>query len=1098
MSTERYNIRMSLLRGTFYLMLAGIAVPAFAQDVVYAEGAQGEDSAAAARPKQPVEKYELMTVKGTVLEESSKKPLAGIQVKALANSRYAAMTDEKGHFEIKVPTFTTSLYVYAPEFSSQQVGIGDGTEELTVYMLSDKFQPMYEDGTSYTAKRGIKADAQEDYTIDGEIENRLMADVRATQRSGALGIGADMYIRGLSSLNANSQPLVIVDGVELDMQRDRTVLHSGNFLNMLGNISAADVDKVTVLKNATALYGSRGGNGVILIDTKRGHSMATRIDADLSVGLSLVPRQLTMMDAAQYRTYATEMLGTVPNLDVLPSDFYFLNDDPTGYYYHTYHNNTNWQDEVYENALTQNYNINVQGGDNIGMYNLSVGYVDGDNTIDGIAYNRMNVRFNTDINILKNLSTKFNLSISRMQNDVQNDGTPEEFESATPTSISFLSLVKNPLVAPYQYNQVIGGFSGLLSEADETFNQFDPATSLANPVAILSEASGDNKNYLENTNFQVMVEPTLKLGNDWKITTLFSYTLNRSNQRYYRPNTGVPAFYISDVGTVYNMFSTYYANENNILSNTTVNYSHIFGAHTLSAFVGFRYNYFSYDGDGIYTQFTTRQDDKSPQISHETSNFSEGYGANDVWKQIQWYGNVDYNYKNRYFLTLSLLGEANSRFGDNADGLDMFGVSWQVYPSVQAGWVLTNEKWFPKNAGVDYMRVNVGYDISGNDDIYNNAARTVYGVVKYNGLTGLQLSNIGNDQIKSETVKKFNVGLEANFLRNRLALGFDYYIHNTSDLLTLQSFDDPIVGIQKYWANGGEIENNGFEFVLSGKPVVTKDWTLELGASVGHYKNEVKSLPGGRILTSIYGEENILTEVGSPVGLFYGYETAGVFADDAAARAAAAEAGVDDYLYMEDNTGAKQYFKAGDMHFVDRNNDGKIDEADRTVIGDPNPDIYGNIFASLSWKDLTLSMNFNYSLGNDVFNYQRMILNSGSNFYNQQVAMTGHWRYEGQVTDMPRIAYGDPMGNARFSDRWIEDGSYLRLKSLKLTYRIPVNFSWLQGLSVWAEAINLFTLTNYLGTDPEFSIGRGTLYQGIDAGNLAQGRAFTFGLKINL
>lgn len=1095
MNTEiRYNIRMSFLSSAFYLLFAGLAMPVFAQD---GETGGADSTTVGSAPRPKAEKYELMTVKGTVLEETSKKPLAGIQVKALSNARYTAMTDDKGHFEIKVPTFTTSLYVYAPEFSSQQVAVGDGSSELVIYMLNDKYRPLYEDGTNITAKRSLTSSAVENYTIDSEIEDNMLADVRTTQRSAALGVGADMYIRGLSSINANSQPLIIVDGVELDMQRDRAVLHSGNFFNMLGNISPVDIEKVTVLKNATALYGSRGGNGVILIETKRGHSMATRIDANISVGLSLIPKLPTVMDGNQYRLYATEMLGTVPNLDIPASDFYFLNDDPNGYYYHTYHNNTDWQDEVYQNALTQNYSINVQGGDNIGMYNLSVGYVDGENTIKGIGYNRMNVRFNTDINILKNLSTKFDVSISRMQNDLKDDGVQEDFDAATPTSIGFLANIKSPLLSPYQYNEFLGGFSSLLSEADEMFSQVGSETSLSNPVAILQQADGDNKNYLENTYFQVMVEPTLKLGSDWSITTAFSYTLNRNNQRYYRPNKGVAGFNIPDVATVYNEFSTYYANENNILSNTHVNYSHIFGAHTLSAFVGFRYNYFSYDGDGISTQYTTRQDDKNPQISNNTANIIQGYGANDVWKQIQWYGNIDYNYKNRYFLTLSLLGEANSRFGENADGLDMFGVPWQIYPSVQAGWVVTNEQWFPKKAGIDYLRLNVGYDMSGNDDIYNNAARTVYSVVKFNGIAGLQLKNIGNDQIKSETMKKFNVGLQANMLHNRLVLGFDYFIHKTTDLLTLRSFSDPIAGINSYWTNGGELQNTGFEFVLSGKPVVAKDWAVEIGASVGHYKNEVKSLPEGDFYSSIYGEENILTSVGNPVALFYGYETAGVFADDAAARKAAEGTG-HDYLYMIDETGAEVEFKAGDMHFIDRDGNGEINEKDRTVIGDPNPDIYGNIFANLSWKDFTLSLNFNYSLGNDVFNYQRMILNSGSNFYNQQVAMTDHWRYEGHVTDIPRIAYGDPMGNSRFSDRWIEDGSYLRLKTVKLSYRIPVNFSWLQGLTVWAEALNVFTLTKYLGNDPEFSVGRGALYQGIDAGNLAQGRAFTFGLKINL
>ena len=185
-------------------------------------------------------------------------------------------------------------------------------------------------------------------------------------------------------------------------------------------------------------------------------------------------------------------------------------------------------------------------------------------------------------------------------------------------------------------------------------------------------------------------------------------------------------------------------------------------------------------------------------------------------------------------------------------------------------------------------------------------------------------------------------------------------------------------------------------------------------------------------------------------------------------------------------------------YFVDINKDGKIDEADKTIIGNPNPDIYGNIFGSVMWKNFTLTLGLNYSLGNDVYNYSRSVLESGSNFYNQTIAMANRWRHEGQVTDMPRLSYGDPMGNARFSDRWIEDGSYLRLKTVNISYKVPVKGDWIQGLTIWAEANNLFTITKYLGSDPEFSAANGVLYQGIDPGNVALSRTFTFGMKINL
>ena len=1103
MNSFIYNIEKSFLRNVLCSAMAlMVASPVFAQDD-YTDDGMGEEVVARRKPKVAPEKYQLVPVKGIIIDEATKKPLAGVQVKTLGNSRYTAMSGDDGSFTIKVPVFATSLYVHSPEFLSQQVAIpADTAEVVKVYMLSDKFRSMYEDGTKYTASRSFTSTQVQNITPDAEIEGNLLADVRSIQRSAAPGIGNANFIRGINSINANSQPLIIVDGVELDMQLSREVLHSGNYFNMLTTVMPADVDKVTVLKNATALYGARGANGVIIIDTKRGHSMATRIDANLSVGLSLVPRLPTMMNASQYRTYASEMIGTMEGMKVNTPSLNFLNDDPNGYYYHMYHNDTDWSDQVYRTALTQNYSINVQGGDNVGMYNLSLGFVDGNSTADYNDYNRINVRFNTDINIVRNLTTKFNIAISRVTSNLRDDGAQEDFTRSTVTSPTFLSLIKSPLLSPYQYNQYLGGFSSLLSNADDMFDALGDGYSLANPLGILEEADGVNKNYLENTNFSATLAPTYRINNDFSVTTEFTYMLNRNSQRYTRPNEVVPAFTIPALGKAYNKFSSLFSKENHIVSNTHVDYAHIFGSHSVKAFAGFRYNIFSFDNDILATEYTSDGElNSNPHISASENNYNSAGGANDVWKQIQWYGNVDYNYQNRYFLTLSLLGEANSRFGDNADGLKLFGVQWALFPSVQAGWVLTNEKWFPKTKGIDYLRLNVGYDISGNDDINNYASRSFYSMVKYNQrLNGLQFSNIGNDKIQWETTKKFNVGFESNFLHNRLSVAFDYFIHKTDNLLTLRSFSDPISGINRYWSNSGELQNTGFEATFSAKPVVTKNWQVEFGASVGHYKNEVKALPEGSYTSSVYGTDNIITSVGNPVALFYGYQTAGVFSTDKEALAAgkASQDGTPNYLYFLDETGAKQNFKAGDVHFVDQNGDGIISKDDRVVIGDPNPDIYGNIFATVNWKDFSLSMNFNYSLGNDVYNYERMLLNSGSNLWNQQVAVTNHWRYEGQQTDMPRLAHNDPMGNNRFSDRWIEDGSYLRLKTLTLSYRVPVNFTWLQGLTVWAQAVNLFTLTKYLGSDPEFSASNNVFYQGIDCGNLAQGRSFMFGLKVNL
>lgn len=1090
---QKHGLRLSLCA-----ISLGLCPTAFAQSEN--EGDEVEMSIKKPTRERVVkDKFATTMLHGVVVDQVSKKPLAGIQLKVLGYDRYSAMTGADGKFTIKVPEFATTLFVHSPSFMSQQVAINakDTEKDIQVFMMQEKFRPMYTEGTTYTAQAGFDADAK-DVTIESDIENILGADVRTVTRSAAPGIGATMFVRGLSSINANAQPLIVVDGVEQDMQQNRLSLHSGQINNILANIAPEDIASVKVLKNATALYGARGGNGVILITTKRGKSMATRIDANISAGVSLVPQLPTMMNASQYRNYATEILGTVPeniNRDT-PISFRFLNDDPNNYYYHTYHNDTDWTDYVYDTAMTQNYNINVQGGDDIGMYNLSVGYVKAESTAKNNDFDRMNVRFNTDINILYNLNTKFDISISRTNSKVFDDGAMEDLSAGAITSPTFLSLIKAPIVSPYQYNAIIGGFTSLLCDYDDIYSQLGSGYGLANPVAILNNANGDNKNKAENTYFNVRVEPTWTINNSLSLTSMFSYTLDRNSQRYHRPFVGVPSFEISNLGTVTSMAASLFSKEINVVSDTHIDWKHQYGKHNLAAFGGFKYTYFSFDDNNLKTEYNSTTNDKNPALS-ASSGYQHIKGNNDVWKNLQWYGNVDYNYMNRYFATVSLSAEANSRFGAKSGDLDLCGVAWALFPSVQLGWVMTNESWFPRNLGVNYLRVNAGYDMSGNDDISNYAARTSLSAVRFNyNAIGLQLTNIGNDEIKWETNHKFNVGLQAYMLNNRLGVDFNYYVNKTKDLLTLQTFKNPIGGINNYWTNGGEIKNEGFELSVTAKPVVTHKWNVEVGASVGHYANKVTKLPDGDYTSSVYGDNNILTSVGNPVGLFYGYKTAGVFATDAEAKAA----GKDGYLYMEDNAGIRNDFKAGDVHFIDQNNDGKISELDKVVIGDPNPDIYGNIFATINYKNLTLTMGWNYSLGNDVYNYQRSILNSGSTFYNQQVAEVAHWRYEGQQTDYPRLAYGDPMGNNRFSDRWIEDGSYLRLKTLNLSYKVPVpgSWTWLQGLTIWAQANNLLTFTKYLGSDPEFSIGNGVLYQGIDCGNIAQGRSFQCGVKINL
>ncbi len=1062
-------------------------------------------------------------IKGVCIDATTKAPLAGVMLRALDDANFTAMTGDDGEFVIKVPDYSTALYVHSPQYLSMQVAIGEKGKHLLIEMMPDVFRPMFTEETNIVAASTQSMTNTTAQTIESDVEGLMGADVRALNRSGNPGVGAAMFIRGLGSLNANAQPLIVIDGIIQDMQQTRPSLHDGDYTNLLLNINPEDIDKVTVLKNATALYGAKGANGVILIDTKRGHSMATRIDANVGVGVTLQPQLPSMMDATQYRLYASEMLGTYPNINLYtdPTTFKFLIDDTSKYYYAMYHNDTDWTKEVYRTALTQNYNINVQGGDNIGMYNLSLGYTDGQSTAKENGFNRLNVRFNTDISILRKLKVRFDMSYTKINRDVFDGGAPADFSAAPVSSPTFLALIKSPFLSPYTYNNVARYFSSTLSEADDYLTMLDTDLSLGNPTAVLQNGSGINKNRVESNHFNTVIAPRLDINDHLSLTETFSYTLDRISQRYYRPNNGMPLFLIDGIGSVQNKAMSMFSKENAISSDTRLNINPQSSTihqspSSIQAFIGVRYLNFAYDNNQPEGQYANAANDKTPNIS-TNMDFYDATGTNDQWRSLTWYANADYNYRSRYYLQASLAMEGNSRFGKEAKGVKIGGVKWGLFPSLQLGWVVTNEAWFQKMVNgqrsmVNYLLVRAGWDLSGNDDISNYAARTSFGISKYLWrATAAQLNNIGNEKISCERTSKLNVGLKASLLNNRVGIDFDYYIHRTNDLLTLKHFDNLVAGIDNYWSNGGSLSNTGFELTLTAKPVVRKSLQLEVGASVGHYSNKVKSLPNNSLVwldgqltaqgftSSIYGTDNVATIVGQPLGMFYGYRTKGVFSNDAEARVGTATAdNPEGYLYLVDATGASQYFRAGDIWFDDLNNDGIISEADKTIIGNPNPDVYGNIFANVNWKNITLYLGFNYSLGNDVFNYQRSILEGGRNFYNQTTNMTNRWRAEGQQTDVPRISYDDPMGNSRFSDRWIEDGSYLRLKTLRLSYNAPVTLSWLQGLTVWAEAGNLFTLTHYLGSDPEFSASNAVLYQGIDAGNVAMGRTFTFGMRINL
>ena len=1034
---------------------------------------------------------ELTDVKGRVVDAATGEPAVGVRVQAYNNPLYSAMTDDNGEYTIKLPSHVTSLTFVADGYIMIQQPIAGKQTVQDVKMYSSKFGEIYTSQTkAANQKTTLATFNNNDISIDNQIQQNLGGDMLTTMRSGQPAQGVKMLMNGINSLNSNAQPLVIVDGVIQNMQYGSPSLHDGFFNNILAGIMVEDIEKISVLKNGTAIYGAKGANGVLVIETKRNKSMATKIDVSIGGSYELTSKLPDMMNAEQFRIYASEMIGTTGTKS---NSFKFLQLDPNYYYYHMYHNSTDWSDKVHKEAFTQNYSINVQGGDDIANYNLSVGYAGSDATLKDFSYSRFNLRLNSDVLLTKDIHVRFDAAYSDVTRNMRDDGVKENVTDGLISAPGFLSLIKSPFLSPYAYD-TNGHLSAYLAEADDYLSDVvtsrsDYTTSLANPLSILENGEGKNKNYFGNRMVSLAVTPSWNINKSWTLANHFAFQLVNTDENYYQPTTGVPNYKVDGVGTVENRVSALAGRQITIMNDLSLGYKHRFDGHYLAAKGGFRYLRDTYH---LNTQVGYNTgNDKTPNMSSSLE-FKQTDGLDNEDIDLTYYLTTDYNYLERYYLSASLAMDGSSKFGvDAPDGVKIGNYAFGFFPSVEAAWVLTNEKWFHPNRGVNYLKINGGFDLLGNDDINSVASRTYFASGKlFNSLTGITMANIGNTRLQWETTARFTAGVQGSFFDNRLWVAANYFNSNTYNLLSLGTLSY-ISGLETNWINDGRVHNEGFDVSAQVKLLNTKDWTWSVAASMGHYKSEIKRLPAATasLTTELYGA-TILNRVGSAPGLFYGYKTDGVFSSVGEAN----EAG----LYQQTETGAKQYFKAGDMKFVEVVEDHCINANDMQVIGDPNPDIYGNFSTQLTWKNLSLSASFNYSLGGDLYNYQRSILESGAYFYNQTTSMLSRWTHDGQVTSVPRASFLDEMGNSRFSDRWIEDGSYLKLKNVTLSYRIPVRSTYLQGITVWAAGNNLFTITKYLGSDPEFAQSNAVLGMGIDRGLLAPGRSFSLGLKINL
>jgi TonB-linked SusC/RagA family outer membrane protein len=1017
-----------------------------------------------------------VVVRGVVFDAATKQPIEIAEVTCVGFS--STFTDLEGVFEIEVRSLKDVIRVSSVGYQSKDVVLA-GRDTVNVYLHSITYKTFQEEANfsdysqtmALTPRTIVTANQISDRETAGFTTPEVTLDGRLAGldlkiRNGLPGSGADFFLRGYSSLYANNAPLVILDGMIYDINSYGTTLVPGYKSNPFAGINVNDIENVTVIKDATGIYGAKSSNGVILINTTHAKKQATSIDLNIYGGYNQRPEGYPLMEATDYKLYLNEMLLSQGLSGSQIADLPFMNTNTSDPNYYKYSNNTDWQKEVFSNSYTSNYDLKIMGGDDVALYALTIAYLNQGGVIDDSDYKRFSIRFNSDIKFSKMFTLNSNISFVNHDRQIGATG----YESVD--DVLYQARTKAPFLYPY----VIKG-KGIITPV---FEQYD-ALNVGNPVAVKTNDDLHDMNYrfFGSFNFNVKINPNLSFSN------LIGLSFDKDREIVFIPGEGsVPDSMALGVA--------YRKSENRVLRHTAINndfrarYAKQFGyQHNLNGVAGIRVNLNSNEEDwaGDYNS----ANDQLRTMGNGNFLLRQTGGFLGEWNSLTYYASADYDFERKYLLNASISLDGSSRFGKEAEGVKIGGDVYGFFPAIAAGWLVTSEPFMQSVETIDLLKVRASYGLTGNDDIGNYSAQKYYSSQNLLGYQGVVQGNFWNPALKWETNAKLNLGLDVALLKERVSFSVDVFQNKTTDMLDFVEVSE-YSGFDGYLTNSGGFTTQGVDVTLSSR-IINKPFRWDLGFVLSSFKTKVDAISGNRRETNIFGA-TMLTQVGEPLSVFYGYKTLGVYSTQAQAEA-------DGNMALLENTSLVP-FGAGDVIFQDIDNNGIIDANDRQVIGNPAPDFTGELFTQLKYKGFTLDASLAFSVGGDIYNYARAQMESMSTTANQTKAAMNRWKYEGQVTDMPQLAYGDPVGNSRFSDRWIEDGSFARLRNVTLAYKLPVKLGFLKNAEVYASGINLVTITNYKGLDPEFSINGTTLAQGIDLGLVPQYKSVLLGIKIGL
>ena len=1017
-------------------------------------------------------------IKGVVYNAASKQPIEAATVSC--GSFSSGFTNSEGQFSLKVRSFNDIITITTDGFHAQDVPVS-GQTELEVYMLDNTAVSMQEYAYDAFSKKKKIYTTQSVATVSSVNQSNAsrmnigsaeavfdgrIAGLDVHSRNGLKGIGSNLFLRGFSSLYCNNQPLVIVDGMIYDINNYGNSLIKGHYSNPLEGISVEDIENVTLIRDAASIYGSKASNGVIFIRTGHTVKQATSIELSVSGNLELAPNNIPMLNSEDYRTYLNQIMIQKLGLEAV-SDMPFLNNDLNFNDYYKYHNNTDWQNKVSEDSYSTNYNLRIKGGDDVALYSITVGFIQQDGTVKNSNNSRFNLRFNSDIKFSPKVTLNSNIAFYYSKKDLTGSGVESYYDPV------YLSRIKAPFIQEYMQDE-----QGI---AKPNLSDYD-FLNLSNPSALINNMIQQDATYRLFGSFNF----NWKINENLTLSDLVGVSFDKDRQRIFIPSQGVVPDSV-DYGIVTNQMKTRILRNFAINNDFRLNYKKDIDYNNkidIQAGARLNVNNIEEDWGGDFNS----ANDQMQSLGNGNYLLRTKGGFIGEWSSLTFYANADYALKNRYLVTASFSLDGSSRFGDNVSGINLFDTPFKPYYGIAGAWIASSENFMANVSVINLLKLRTSFGITGNDDIGNYTSKKYYTSETFLGYQGTVLGALWNPALGPEKTTKLNFGIDFSVFTERLLLSVDIYNNKTTDLFDFMPVSS-YSGFNGYYGNNGGFTTKGIDFSLNARMINKNLFKWDFGMVLSKYNTIVNEIYGERRYETFY-TANILTQVGSPIAQFFGYKTNGVYASSEDAI----NAGLLNRMDNEDLIP----FSGGDMIFEDYNTDGIIDENDLQVIGDPTPDFYGEIYSKLRYKKITLDASLAFSYGNEAFNYLRYTLENMKSTNNQTQAVINRWSYQGQVTTIPKVVTGDPMNNSRFSDRWIEDASYARLKNITLSYMIPFNTKIVKYAEVYATGVNLFTFTKYKGVDPEFSINGAALMQGIDIGMVPQNKMLLIGVKIGL